>query len=312
MVDKILVQDSHAFDILERHTNFASYWHSITHAGRPVGCIVSGLELTNYDSSTPTIDVTSGKAVLTRPSGKNEQGEDIKGQSIPIQADSRQNISLTDNAVNEIYVEIVESGLNNVKIESTVGSEPTNISLKIGEVNTNIDVVSTQWNLLTEDGMLSYPSRSVVDEISSSLTEGTSVYNRGSSTVFNIIDTGVKSATTGTNKVLSNTTKKINAGQQDVASGPFTVNGNLSVDGSFTSTGTILGDGSITGTGTVGLTDTIIDTVEPLSPILSNNTYILISGWTTDNQDGSFDAYRFRINSSIEIEQSESLTFEKQ
>lgn len=312
MVDKILVQDSHAFDILERHTNFASYWHSITHAGRPVGCIVSGLELTNYDSSTPTIDVTSGKAVLTRPSGKNEQGEDIEGQSIPIQADSRQNISLTDNAVNEIYVEIVESGLNNVKIESTVGSEPTNISLKIGEVNTNIDVVSTQWNLLTEDGMLSYPSRSVVDEISSSLTEGTSVYNRGSSTVFNIIDTGVKSATTGTNKVLSNTTKKINAGQQDVASGPFTVNGNLSVDGSFTSTGAILGDGSITGTGTVGLTDTIVDTVEPLSPILSNNTYILISGWTTDNQDGSFDAYRFRINSSIEIEQNESLTFEKQ
>lgn len=312
MVDKILVQDSHAFDILERHTNFASYWHSITHAGRPVGCIVSGLELTNYNSSTPTIDVTGGKAVLTRPSGKNEQGEDIEGQSIPIQADSRQNISLTDNAVNEIYVQIVESGLNNVKIESTVGSEPTNISLKIGEVNTNIDIVSTQWNLLTEDGMLSYPSRSVVDEISSSLTEGTSVYNRGSSTVFNIIDTGVKSATTGTNKVLSNTTKKINAGQQDVASGPFTVNGNLSVDGSFTSTGTILGDGSITGTGTVGLTDTIIDTVEPLSPILSNNTYILISGWTTDNQDGSFDAYRFRINSSIEIEQSESLTFEKQ
>lgn len=312
MVDKILVQDSHAFDILERHTNFASYWHSITHAGRPVGCIVSGLELTNYNPSTPTIDVTSGKAVLTRPSGKNEQGEDIEGQSIPIQADSRQNISLTDDAVNEIYVEIVESGLNNVKIESTVGSEPTNISLKIGEVNTNIDVVSTQWNLLTEDGMLSYPSRSVVDEISSSLTEGTSVYNRGSSTVFNIIDTGVKSATTGTNKVLSNTTKKINAGQQDVASGPFTVNGNLSVDGSFTSTGTILGDGSITGTGTVGLTDTIVDTVEPLSPILSNNTYILISGWTTDNQDGSFDAYRFRINSSIEIEQNESLTFEKQ
>jgi len=312
MVDKILVQDSHAFDILERHTNFASYWHSITHAGRPVGCIVSGLELTNYDSSTPTIDVTSGKAVLTRPSGKNEQGEDIEGQSIPIQADSRQNISLTDNAVNEIYVEIVESGLNNVKIESTVGSEPTNISLKIGEVNTNIDVVSTQWNLLTEDGMLSYPSRSVVDEISSSLTEGTSVYNRGSSTVFNIIDTGVKSATTGTNKVLSNTTKKINAGQQDVASGTFTVNGNLSVDGSFTSTGTIFGNGSITGTGTVGLTDTIVDTVEPLSPILSNNTYILISGWTTDNQDGSFDAYRFRINSSIEIEQNESLTFEKQ
>lgn len=312
MVDKILVQDSHAFDILERHTNFASYWHSITHAGRPVGCIISGLELTNYDSSTPTIDVTSGKAVLTRPSGKNEQGEDIEGQSIPIQADSRQNISLTDNAVNEIYVEIVESGLNNVKIESTVGSEPTNISLKIGEVNTNIDVVSTQWNLLTEDGMLSYPSRSVIDEISSSLTEGTSVYNRGSSTVFNIIDTGVKSATTGTNKVLSNTTKKINAGQQDVASGPFTVNGNLSVDGFFTSTGTILGDGSITGTGTVGLTDTIVDTVEPLSPILSNNTYILISGWTTDNQDGSFDAYRFRINSSIEIEQNESLTFEKQ
>lgn len=312
MVDKILVQDSHAFDILERHTNFASYWHSITHAGRPVGCIVSGLELTNYNPSTPTIDVTSGKAVLTRPSGKNEQGEDIEGQSIPIQADSRQNISLTDDAVNEIYVEIVESGLNNVKIESTVGSEPTNISLKIGEVNTNIDVVSTQWNLLTEDGMLSYPSRSVVDEISSSLTEGTSVYNRGSSTVFNIIDTGVKSATTGTNKVLSNTTKKINAGQQDVASGPFTVNGNLSVDGSFTSTGTILGNGSITGTGTVGLTDTIVDTVEPLSPILSNNTYILISGWTTDNQDGSFDAYRFRINSSIEIEQNESLTFEKQ
>lgn len=312
MVDKILVQDSHAFDILERHTNFASYWHSITHAGRPVGCIVSGLELTNYNPSTPTIDVTSGKAVLTRPSGKNEQGEDIEGQSIPIQADSRQNISLTDNAVNEIYVEIVESGLNNVKIESTVGSEPTNISLKIGEVNTNIGVVSTQWNLLTEDGMLSYPSRSVVDEISSSLTEGTSVYNRGSSTVFNIIDTGVKSATTGTNKVLSNTTKKINAGQQDVASGPFTVNGNLSVDGSFTSTGTILGNGSITGTGTVGLTDTIVDTVEPLSPILSNNTYILISGWTTDNQDGSFDAYRFRINSSIEIEQNESLTFEKQ
>lgn len=312
MVDKILVQDSHAFDILERHTNFASYWHSITHAGRPVGCIVSGLELTNYNPSTPTIDVTSGKAVLTRPSGKNEQGEDIEGQSIPIQADSRQNISLTDDAVNEIYVEIVESGLNNVKIESTVGSEPTNISLKIGEVNTNIDVVSTQWNLLTEDGMLSYPSRSVVDEISSSLTEGTSVYNRGSSTVFNIIDTGVKSTTTGTNKVISNTTKKINAGQQDVASGPFTVNGNLSVDGSFTSTGTILGDGSITGTGTVGLTDTIVDTVEPLSPILSNNTYILISGWTTDNQDGSFDAYRFRINSSIEIEQNESLTFEKQ
>jgi len=103
-------------------------------------------------------------------------------------------------------------------------------------------------------------------------------------------------------------TVRIAASTGMTISGPTTVDGQLHVDGSFTDTiGPIYGDGEITGTGTIR-TSGLNNELEPIDATIDTNTFVAISGWTTDNDADTYDAYRFARGGSIEIEQNGALT----
>jgi hypothetical protein len=95
-------------------------------------------------------------------------------------------------------------------------------------------------------------------------------------------------------------------------SGVYRNDGSLVVNGSFTSTGPIVGTGSISGDGSVGVSDVFERTIEPINPTINSNIFVALSGWRTDNDGNSYDAYRFGRDSSIEIEKEEALTLERQ
>lgn len=95
-------------------------------------------------------------------------------------------------------------------------------------------------------------------------------------------------------------------------SGPYRNDGELIVNGSFTSSGPIFGNGDISGSGYVAVDGPISESVEPIGGTVDGTKYVMISGWTTDNDGNSYDAYKFERNSAIEIEKEEALTFTQQ
>lgn len=106
----------------------------------------------------------------------------------------------------------------------------------------------------------------------------------------------------------SNETLRVLDGTAMVTGGPYTVDGSLVVDGSFTSTvGPIGGTGGVRGTGTIRATGSN-NTVEPIDATIDGSTFVAISGWTTDNDTTTYDAYRFERGGSIEIEAGGALT----
>jgi len=184
MADKVLVQDEAAFSVSDHDINYAAYFGALTHAGRPVGCIVDGLGLTNYSASTPSIDVTAGKAVVTRASATDGSNVSIDGQSIVAQLDARTGVSLTDGAVNELFVAVDTDALDNPRIAASTTGAPSDPSTKIGEIDTSADTTSEGWNRIADDGTLTYPDSDAATAASSRLQEGTIVYERAGDTHF--------------------------------------------------------------------------------------------------------------------------------
>jgi len=187
MTDKVLVQDEAAFNVADHDTNYAAYFGALTHAGRPVGCIVDGLALTNYAASTPSINVDAGTAVVTRASATDGSNISIDGQSVVAQLDARTGVSLTDGAVNELFVAVDTDALDNPRIVASTTGAPSDPSTKIGEVDTSNDTVSSQWYLLTDSGHLSFPTESDASSASSSLRAGTQLYDRTNDAYFKVI-----------------------------------------------------------------------------------------------------------------------------
>ena len=107
-------------------------------------------------------------------------------------------------------------------------------------------------------------------------------------------------------------TVTVGATKAGMVGGTYEVTGDLVVDGSLTTTGPVIGSGSITGSGAIASTGTVTDSVEPIAPTIDNNTYVMVSGWTTDNDTNSYEAYRWQINGSLEVGSGEALTFERQ
>jgi len=186
MTDKVLVQDEAAFNVADHDTNYAAYFGALAHAGRPVGCVVDGLALTNYAASTPAVDVTAGKAVVTRSSAVDGGDTIIEGQAVVAQLDARGGIVLADGAVNEIFVAIDTDAMDSPRITASTSGAPSDPSVKIGEVDTGSDTVSSQWYLLTDSGQLSFPSESAVSEASDTLREGTQMFSRADNAYFKV------------------------------------------------------------------------------------------------------------------------------
>jgi parallel beta-helix repeat protein len=88
-----------------------------------------GLELQNYDGTGLTVDVSAGHAIISA-------GSDAAYDVFP---DARSGVSLTDSAVNSVYVVIDPTTQDDVTVEARTSGTPANPHLKIGEVDTSAD-----------------------------------------------------------------------------------------------------------------------------------------------------------------------------
>lgn len=106
-------------------------------------------------------------------------------------------------------------------------------------------------------------------------------------------------------------TVRIESGYGTNLSGPFRVDGRLHTDGHTTVTnGPIYGYGGVTGSGGVSVLNDSGDRFEPIDATIDTNTFIAISGWTTDTDSDAYEAYQLERNAAIEIEADEQLTLE--
>lgn len=155
--------------------------------------IVSGLDLTNPDYTTPTIDVTSGVAVLQRGDYDTadpdiDPSETRSEAAITVEKDAVSAKPLTDGTVNHVYLDPNLGSTDAPLIKTnTTGTPPNSESLKIGEVDTSNDTLSSQWNLITEDGTPTFPDIDAVDAAATNFTPGTVLFNRGDSEHYEVL-----------------------------------------------------------------------------------------------------------------------------
>lgn len=154
--------------------------------------IVSGLDLTNPDYTVPTIDVTSGVAVLQRgtyntASPDIDPSETRSEAAITVEKDAVSGKSLTDGALNHVYLDPNLGSSDSPQIKTnTTGTPPNSESLKIGEVDTSTDSLSAQWNLVTEGGTPTYPDIDALDSAATNFSSGTILYNRNDAEYYEV------------------------------------------------------------------------------------------------------------------------------
>jgi len=156
--------------------------------------IVDGLKLSNLDTTAPSIDVAAGKTVHIIPTQIAEatldDGSTVSEQRDQVQlvahVDS-QTVSLTDGTVNELFLDPQANTDDSPQIESVTSGSPPAAAVKIGEVNTSNDTISSQWSLISGSGHLTFPSESAADSAATSLREGTEVYDLATDTYYKVI-----------------------------------------------------------------------------------------------------------------------------
>jgi len=119
---------------------FASY----VDAAGLTNFVSSGLNIT-LNPSTPSFDVSSGKAVVTNNSATGAQDNETydDGVAFVAEVDSRSGLSLTDSAVNHVYLDVNLSSDDDITVTTnTSGSAPSEPSLKIAEIDTSSDTVT--------------------------------------------------------------------------------------------------------------------------------------------------------------------------
>jgi hypothetical protein len=147
--------------------------------------IVSGLALSNYDSAAPSIDVAAGKTVHVVDS-QTAEAELDDGTTISEQRDQvqlvchvdSQTVSLTDGTVNELYLDPQPASDDSPQVVSVTSGSPPADAVKIGEVDSSTDTVSSQWNKIEDDGTLSFPDADAANAALSSLPDGVGVIDR--------------------------------------------------------------------------------------------------------------------------------------
>jgi len=150
--------------------------------------IVDGLELSNFDTAAPSIDVAAGKTVHIVSTQVAEatldDGTTVSEQRDQVQlvahVDS-QTVSLTDGTVNELFLGPQVNTDDSPRIEVVTSGTPSSNAVKIGEVDTSADTVSGQFNKIEPDGTLSFPDAGAASAALSSLPAGVGVINRASS-----------------------------------------------------------------------------------------------------------------------------------
>lgn len=124
----------------------AEHFGSLIGQGNISDYVETGLDLQNYNSAGPDIDVTTGKCFILQASETaSSSGDTILRTNSVVQVPSTSTLALQDSAVNEIYVDPDFGTDDNATVNATTGSLPSN-SLKIGEVDTTADTVDDDFN----------------------------------------------------------------------------------------------------------------------------------------------------------------------
>lgn len=159
----------------------AAFWAFL--GGTPAtSCIVSGLGLTP-DYATPDVEVGGGKAIIDRGTMDTahpniDPPESLEDSVAVAQVDS-QTVALDDGATNHLFLQAnVASDDSPQVVANTTGDAPSDASVKIGEVDTANDTVSSQWRLVAADGTLTFPDEAAASAAAGELPNGTVVYTR--------------------------------------------------------------------------------------------------------------------------------------
>ncbi len=197
--------------------------------GRGKTGIISGLTL-SPDGSFADVTVDSGKAVIDRGEMTTvhpniEPADTISDAAVIVEIES-QTVSLTPGSVNHVFLDAnVGEDDQGTVVTNITGSKPTAESVKIGEVDTINNTVSEQWNLITEDGTLSYPDADAATTALQSLPTGVTTIDRDTGTQITDAELDIPSLTVDSISG-SSLTDQITDTQLDTSSGFFDLGSN--------------------------------------------------------------------------------------
>jgi hypothetical protein len=155
MTNKVFPQDNGTghYPAGEGDYDHAAYFASAFNAVGFSDFVKSGLELTpNF--TTPSVNVSAGKAVISAPSTSTSTGEAITAVSYIVEFDGTTGVALVDNTVNHVFLELDPDTPDTINVVvNQDGSSPLGgPSLKIGEVDTTANT-TTQVNRGALDGL---------------------------------------------------------------------------------------------------------------------------------------------------------------
>lgn len=157
-------------------------------SGRGRSGIISGLALAP-DFAVPEVVVNPGKAIIDRgdmtTAHPNIDPAETVSDAVAVVEIESQTVALASGSLNHIFLDAaVGNDDSGTVVSNTTGTKPTTASLKIGEVDPGSNTVSDQWNLIADDGTLTYPDTDAATDASGRLREGTIVYERATDTHF--------------------------------------------------------------------------------------------------------------------------------
>ena len=195
--------------------------------------VETGMTLQNYVPSTPAIDVTTGKCFISQANEiSSTEGKTVLFTNSVVQVPDTNGLSLTDSAVNNIYVDPDFGTDDNGTVNATTSAVPVG-SLKIGEVDTTNDTV-TEFNRGPDTTV-----KNITDYT------GTTIYDFSNSYILQT--------------VLQNDSITINAGENLTGGGSVALDGSITLD-------LVEGDGSQLDADTIKGSDIDVQTTTPSSP----------------------------------------------
>lgn len=101
------------------------------------------------DFGVPSVDISAGKAFVTDTAANAAQSAETRDQGVSfvVEADTRTGLSLTDNAVNHVYLDVDLTADDSISYTiNTTGTAPADPSLKVAEIDTDMEVVDDTVN----------------------------------------------------------------------------------------------------------------------------------------------------------------------
>lgn len=178
----------------EGDPNDAANFGSLVGAARPVSALIRGLKFQNVDYTNLTFDVTDGKAYLVddgiTASTANVDRDEVGFVNSYIETSG---LSIEDQTVNHVFA-ATDLSINNepyIEVNST-NTPPSNPNVKIGEIDTDTQTTSEQWNIVSADGTLTFPDKEAALSVAPELPTGTIVYSRQEDSHLSVIANSLK------------------------------------------------------------------------------------------------------------------------